>query len=229
MKKLFLSAFVTLLFVSAMGQNISKITLGETGNLNAITFDLDENVVVNLTQEGGIDTWGVDIYRGRYENPLSKMEAYTGRVEYYKDNDNEAFRGKIKYIGKTLITYYASFDDETHIGKIKSIGKINLDYHPKYENEAYTGRLKSAGALTFSYYPAFGKDPNTGKLKGVGNTNITYYGAFDDKEYKGKIKSIGHVSYTYYGSSETNKGLRGRIKSGSQIQPVNGIKFYIKM
>lgn len=228
MKKISLSVFVTLLFASAIGQHISKITLGETGNLTAISFDLDESVVVNLSQDGSIIDWGVDIYRGRGENWRNKLEDYTGKVEYYKENDNEAFRGKIKFIGRTLITYYASYDDETQRGKIKSIGPINFEYYPKYENEAYKGRLKSAGSVTFSYFQAFGNDPNSGKLKGVGSTALTYYGPFDDKSYKGKIKSIGSASYIYYSSSET-KELRGRLKSGSQIQPVNGIKFFVKM
>lgn len=229
MKKIVLAAFITFAFVSAMGQTLSRITINETGNLTAISIDLDESVVVNVSQDGSIGKWGTDLYRGRYQvNNLEKLEPYTGRVEYYTENDNEAFRGKLKFVGKTMFTYYASYDDETQRGKIKSIGPVKFEYYPKYENEAYIGRVKSVGSSLFTYFPAFGNDPNAGKLKGVGSADLTYYGQFDDKAYKGKIKSIGSSSYVYYPSNEANTSLRGRLKSGSQIQAVNGIKFYVK-
>ena len=73
-KKIFLVAFVTLLLATAMGQRISKITLSETGNLTAITFDLDESVALNLSQDGSIIDWGVDIYRGFGENFWKTLE-----------------------------------------------------------------------------------------------------------------------------------------------------------
>src|SRR6476661_7849296 len=107
MKKVFLVAFATMLVAQAISQSLSKIILTETGNLTAISFDLAENVVVNVSQEGSLGDWGIDLYKGRYEMNRPKLDPYTGRVEYYTENDNEAFRGKIKYIGKTLITYYA--------------------------------------------------------------------------------------------------------------------------
>lgn len=227
MKKIILLIIITMQLDLASGQNISKITLGETGYLTAITFNLDEGVILNLSQDGNIIEWGVDIYRGIGENYRNILEAYTGRTEYYKENDNEAFMGKLKFIGRTLISYYPSYEDEILRGKVKSIGLVKFDYYPKYENEAFKGKLKSAGIVPFYFFPSFGNDPNTGKLKGVGNTALSYYGPFDDKAYQGKIKSIGPVSYIYYGSSEI-KGSRGMLKSGSHIQAVNGIKFYIR-
>lgn len=227
MKKLILGGFAVLLFSIISAQTLSRVSLSETGSFLGVSVDLDENVLVNISVDGTIGDWGVDLYRGRNQLYMNKIEPYTGRMEYYKENDNEAYRGKIKFIGKTLITYYASYDEETLAGKVKSIGRINFDYYPKYENEAFVGRLKSAGSNAITYFPSFGSDPNTGKLKGVGSAALLYYGQFDDKAFRGKIKSIGSASFVYYASTERAE-LRGRLKAGSSIQAVNGIKFYVK-
>lgn len=227
MKKLLLGACIALLFSTASAQTLSRVSLSETGSFLGVALDLDENVLLNISVDGTIGEWGVDLYKGRNQLYMNKIEPYTGRKEYYKENDNEAYRGKIKFIGKNLITYYASYDDETLVGKVKSIGRVNFDYYPKYENEAFVGRLKSVGSTNITYFPSFGTDPNTGKLKGVGSAALAYYGQFDDKAYKGKIKTIGSASFVYYASSERAE-LRGRLKAGSSIQAVNGIKFYVK-
>ncbi len=227
MKRLLFLLCFTLATLFAISQNISKVTLGETGNMAFLSIDIDENIQINVSPEGSIAEWGIDLYKGRYQMNMTRLEPYTGRVDHYSEYDNVAYKGKIKYIGRTLVTYYASFDDEILVGKIKSIGKINLDYHPKYENTAYAGKLKSAGPLEITYYPAFGKDPNAGKLKSVGSASLTYYGPFEDKAFQGKVKSIGNINYQYFSSTERPE-YRGRLKSGSTIQPVNGIWFHIK-
>jgi len=61
----------------------------------------------------------------------------------------------------------------------------------------------------------------------MGNTNFVYYSSFEDKAFKGRLKSIDRFNYTYYSSME-RKEFQGAIKSGSQLQNINGIKFFVR-
>ena len=47
-----------------------------------------------------------------------------GREEYYPLTENEAYRGKVKYIGRTRFTYYTSDDKETLKGKVKPLAQL---------------------------------------------------------------------------------------------------------
>jgi hypothetical protein len=210
---------------NAAAQHVSKIILSEQGEMRAITINLDEDVIVNVSPDGKITEWGTDIYKS-VDHSFRPLQPYTGKTDTFR-NDDAGQKGKIKIIGKTSITYFASYEDEALRGKIKSIGALTFEYFPHYENKAYSSRIKRAGSLTFTFYPEFGNNPDQGKLKSAGLTAFTYYGPFDDKAYKGKLKSIGSSSYKYYGSGEMQE-RRGHLKSGNYIQAVNGIKFVIR-
>lgn len=225
MKKTFLS-FV--FFVAAnigFGQNISKITITGAGNLDFISFGLDENVQVYVSKDGKITKWGFDKYIGFQENYSDVLEPYVGRVEYYSPNDDEALKGKVKYIGRTLLTYYASYENESLNGKLKSIGTFNLDYYLSFEDKAFAGNLKSIGQQAITWYATYENAALRGKLKTVGPTSITYYGSFEDKAYRGKTRSIGSNTLTYYSSFEQYSGA---IKTGSPILNANGIKYFVR-
>lgn len=130
MKKFLFTIAVLLACMNVFSQRINKITLTDNGNANIITYALDEDVVLNISKEGNLVDWGVDRYAGRIDFMQRKLDPYTGRVEYYTENDNEAFRGKIKYIGKTLVTYFASFDNSVLVGRIKASETSNLNIIP---------------------------------------------------------------------------------------------------
>ena len=230
LKNSFIFALIVLACNIASAQNISKITLTNTPNQAAVAFDIDVdngNAIIKISETGAILKWGVDLYKNVIENYAEKLEAYAGRTGYYTDNDNEAFRGKIKYIGSTLITYYASYDGAEFQGKIKSIGSLNLEYYAAYADEVTRGKIKSIGSSAIAYYPAYENEAVKGKLKTIANTAISYYSSFDDKAIKGKVKSIGSASYTYYTSFDMPE-YRGSMKTGVQMQLINNIKYYVR-
>jgi hypothetical protein len=228
MKNIFiLIAFFCLSHVGS-AQRIHKIILSDKGATTTTCFLLNENVVIYLSQEGEIKEWGVDLYSDRPADYVNrKITPYGGRVEYYTEKDNEAFRGKLKYIGNVMITYYASFDEKSMVGKIKSIGTNTMSYYTAYDDPSAQGKLKSIGRMNFAYYSSFDNDAYKGKIKNAGSVGFTYYSSTDDKAYSGKIKSMNNMPFTYY-SSQDRVGLRGVQKSGNQLQVINGITYWIK-
>jgi len=226
MKKIIIAITLSLLFFTTGAQKISRITLAGNGNLEKIAFELGEYVVVNITKDGKLINWGVDNYIGRGENYYDKLTEYTGKTGYYSERDNEAFRGNLKFIGRTYFTYYASYDDEMLKGKIKSIGSISFDYFPSYENESYRGNLKNIGPLAVTWFSSFDNAAYKRKLKTLGITSFTYYSSHEDKLIQGRIKSIDRSTFSYY-SSYDKPEYRGGFKTGSPIVYVNGIKFFI--
>lgn len=225
MKKVFftISALFLLQFVNA--QHIARVTITGTGQVDVFAIGLDENVQLYLSKDGHISKWGFDRYIGYQENYNGDLDPYVGRVEYYTQNDDEALRGKVKYIGRTLLTYYASYEHDALKGKLKAIGSLNLDYYLEYEDAAYRGNLKSIGRQAVTWYAAYESKDLRGKLKNAGSALLTYYGSFEDKAFVGKIKNIGGFIFTYYSSFEQ---YSGSMKTGSTITNANGIKFFIR-
>lgn len=214
------------IFSIANAQNISKVTIKSNGNFEYFSIGIDNGITINLSKNGNILEYGAEIVSDRNQN-LTRLEKFMGRVENYTEFDNEAFRGKVKYIGMTQITYFASYDKEELRGKIRSIGTMVLDYYTKAENDLLSGYIKSIGSNQIQWYSNFDNEAMRGKLKSIGITNLTYYASYDDKAYQGKIKSIGNFSFTYYSSNERRE-YAGMMKTGTQNQYINGIRYYIK-
>jgi hypothetical protein len=225
MKMIFLAFTASFIFMIGYSQSISKITITNNGTIDVISIGLDENVQVYLTKDGNISNWGFDKFIGYQENYDGVLEPYMGRVEYYTQDDDEALRGKIKYIGRTLITYYPSYEREELKGKIKSIGSFIVNYYFSYDDRAFAGNIKTIGQQIITWYASYENEAVKGKLKAVGPTSITYYGSFEDKAYSGKIKSIGRFTITYYSSFEQ---YSGSVKTGTQLLNANGIKYFIR-
>ncbi len=225
MKKIFLFTAAIFFCMAAFAQRISKITITGNGMTGDIVIGLDENVQVYISKEGQISKWGFDRYIGNQENYNDQLDPYAGRVEYYSQNDDEALRGKVKYIGKTLISYYPSYEIESLRGKLKSIGSMSMDYYLAFDDKAMAGSLKTIGQQTISWYASYENEGLRGKLKAVGPTSIVYYGSFEDKAFRGKIKSIGSNNFIYYSSSEQ---YSGSMKSGALFVIANGVKFYVR-
>lgn len=225
MKKVVLIIAAALLTVSCFSQRVSKITIAGNGYADFFSIGLDENVEIYVTREGNISRWGYDKFIGYQENYSGVLDPYVGRIEYYSQLDDEALRGKIKYIGKTLITWYASYENEALKGKLKSIGTINFDYYLNYEDVSYRGLIKNLGQYSVTWYASYENEALRGKLKTVGSTLLSYYGSFEDKAYRGKIKSIDRFTITYYSSFEQ---YSGSVKTGAQILNANGVKYFIR-
>ena len=225
MKKILFAIAATFLFNITFSQDISKVTIGGNGQVDVFAFGLDQNVQVYVSKEGNITKWGFDRFIGYQENYNGNLDPYMGRVEYYTQNDDEALRGKVKYIGQTLLTYYTSYENDVLKGKLKAIGLVSLDYYLSYDDVAYRGNIKTIGRQTVNWYASYENDAIRGKLKNIGASALAYYSSFEDKAFRGKIKSVDRTSFTYYSSFEQ---YSGSMKTGSSIITANGIKFYVR-
>ena len=226
MAKLYLILIFTFLLAPAFAQNLAQITIDNRGKQDILTFLVDEFVVVNITKDGKIIDWGTE-YTSPQTGVYPKLEKYMGREEYYPSTDNEAYRGKVKYIGRTLFIYYTSDDNEALKGKVKMIGTNLLDYYTEYDDAAFKGYLRNAGPVSFTYYGSYNDEFYKGKIKSIGSTMVSYYGAIDDKAYRGKVKSIDRNLFTYY-SSFDRREFSGSMKTGSPMISSGSIKYIIK-
>jgi hypothetical protein len=226
MRKIFFSLLIVFATLSVQSQRLNKIILTDKGATTTTCFLLNENVVIHITQEGQIGEWGVDLYADRPVDYVNrKITPYGGRVEYYTEKDNAAFRGKLKYVGNVMFTYYADFDEKSMVGKLKSIGTNNFSYYTEYDDPTAKGKIKSIGRMNFAFYSSFDNDAFKGKIRNAGTVGFTYYASTDDKAFAGKVKSMNNMPFTYYSSQER---LKGAQKSGNQLQVINGITYWIK-
>lgn len=228
--KSFYVLFLLQLFVlSSAAQELKKITLQDNGDFTSFTFYLGESVILQLSKDGQIIKWGVDLYEsaGRNDNFYGKLEEYTGKSGFFTDLDDSSYRGKLKFIGRHYITWYASYESKSLQGKLKSIGNVPITYYESYEDEAYRGYVRSIGSQTITWHRSFDHETLRGKLKSVASTQLRYYGPVDDKAFRGKIKSIGNSNYTYY-SSLDRQGFGGSLKSGQMAVFEGGIKYSLR-
>lgn len=226
MKKLLFLSMMFQYGLDGFSQVLNQVSMSSGTTLTAFCFQTDQQVIIRVSPEGKILEWGTAMEQGRYGYYPGKLVPYMGRVDYYGNEADSAFRGKVKSIGSAMITYYASNQPGTEAGKLKSIGNAQLDYYMNYDNESYKGKLKTAGGLSISYYASFDNESFRGKLKSIGSTSITWLSNFDDKLNKGKLKSIGPVNYTWY-SQFDRKEFQGTLKTGTYSQLINGITYNI--
>lgn len=226
MKRIFLFTAAFIFCTVVYSQQISKIIITGSGQVNDIVIGLDENVQIYITKQGQISKWGFDRFIGtNQENFNDYLEPYVGRVEYYSQNEDEALRGKVRYIGKYMVTYYPSYEVESLRGKLRSIGTLNMDYYYTFEDKALAGNLKKIGQQQVQWYASYENEALRGKLKGIGYTTLTFYGSFEDKAFRGKIRSIGSNNYSYYSSAEL---FSGAMKTGATFVNANGVRFYVR-
>lgn len=226
MKKYYLLLPLFLIITNVFSQTLSHVTISGATTLKAFSFITSQQVIIKITPDGNMMEWGVEIDPTRNGYYWGKLDPYMGRVEYYGQESDEAFRGKVKSIGNCNITYYASSQPEIQKGKIKTIGSLQLDYYLNYDDINYKGKLKSAGSIAINYFSSYDNDAFKGKLKSVGTTSLTYYSIFDDRLNKGKIKSIGNFRVTWYNEFD-RKEFQGGMKSGSTMLKVNSVIYNI--
>ena len=208
-------------------QVINSISLSSGGDFETVAFDVGDGVIVHLSKTGTLVRWGAIAFANRNNNFPERLEAYTGKADFFVSTSDSAFRGKIQFIGRTYFTYFSSFENQYLAGKVKTIGNITFDYYREFENESFKGNVKSIGGQAVSWYPSFENSGAVGKLRSIGNTSLTYYGSFDEASFRGKVKTIGNVAYSYYGRNDLPQN-RGGLKTGSPTVNVNGITFLIR-
>jgi hypothetical protein len=228
MKNFFKAIFFLPFASSVYSQQLSQVTFSDASHLSYFSFLVDQEVLIRMTDEGKIIEWGTEtqsLRSGTYYAP--KLQAYLGRVEYYGNDVDSAFRGKVKSIGTCTIAYYSHYEEKTKVGKPRSLGTLMLDYYSNFDDAAFRGKLRFAGNLQLEYNSSLADEAYRGKLKTVGSTPITYYSTFDDKLIKGKIKNIGSFSYTWYTSYDRSE-LRGAMKSGLYRQNIGSVTYILR-
>lgn len=226
MKTFFILSVSLTISCFCSAQALSHVIFSNGTSFSSFYFLTDQQVVIKVSDQGKIIEWGNEVGLGRYYEEPGKLQPYMGRVEYYGQQFDSSYRGKVKSIGTCPITYYSSFDKADLAGKIKSIGTLMLDYFSDFENESIRGKLKTAGQTTFDYYTNFENEAIRGKLKSVGANTITYHSTFDDILIRGKIKSIGRFNYAWYTSFESNR-FHGGLKTGTRSQIIDGVSYII--
>jgi hypothetical protein len=228
MKRFILIALLFIIAQCGYSQQLSQVTFSGASSLSYFSFLVDQTVLIRISDEGKILEWGTEEQSIRSTNYYApKLQPYLGRIEYYGQDADSAFRGKVKSLGTCNITYYAHYDEPNKAGKVKSLGSLQMDYYSNFDNAAFKGKLRFAGNLVLEYYPSLADDAYKSKLKTVGSTPITYYSTFDDKLTKGKIKSIGTVSYTWYTSFDRSE-LGGAMKTGTYRLPIGSVTYILR-
>ncbi|MGH2565824.1 MAG: hypothetical protein ACRDE5_15005 [Ginsengibacter sp.] len=227
MRKISTLIIFTCFLIPAFSQKLAHIIIDNRGTSDVISFAIDESIFFNLTKDGKIIDWGVEDDRPGPKFFPPKLAKYMGREEYYSATDDEAYRGKIKYLGSALITYYTANDNEALKGKIKMIGSNFFTYYTAYDDAAFKGNIKTAGPVSFTYYASYDDESYRGKIKTVGATSLAYYGMIDDKAFRGKIKNIDRNAFTYY-SSYDRKEYSGMPKTPNQMAVSGGVQFLVK-
>ncbi len=228
MKRILLSLAILISTVNSFAQKIDLITLGGYGATANFYYETADKISIIFSKDGNIVEYGTQYDKATYGYYPGKLLKYMGRVDFYSQNENEAFRGKVKYIGLTMITYYGTYDDAALKGKIKSIGSTQFDYYMSFEDAAVKGNIKNVGGTSFAWCNSYENEAIRGKIRSIGNTRFDWYTSFDDKSLSGKIKSIDNYGFTYYTSFENNNGQKGFMKTGFQTKYINGINYYVR-
>lgn len=212
--------------IQVHSQELAQVTFSQGTTLSYISFVTNGDVLIRVSPDGNIMEWGTELQSLRNSDYYApKLQPYMGRIEYYGQEADSVFRGKLKAIGTAMITYYGSYETPEKIGKLRSIGTMIFDYYSQYDDKELRGKLKLAGTLPLEFYNSFDEQSLRGKLKAVGNSPITYYSSFEDRMVKGKIKSIGSIGYAWYTSLDLGRG--GALKTGTYRQSIGGVTYIL--
>jgi hypothetical protein len=225
MKLNLLPAILLLLFSHTYSQQLTQVNFSGGTNFLYFAIATNQNVLVRISDEGKIVEYGTEeqsLYNRNYYAP--KLRPFLGRIDYYGNESDTIFRGKIKNIGSCIFTYYPANDYPERAGKLRTAGSLMFDYYRKYEDALIAGKIKSIGSNAIMYYTSFDNEAFKGKLKMIGSTSITYYSSFDNTQLKGKLKTVGNYRYdwkTFFNGQQLSTSLN----SGYQRQVINGIAY----
>ena len=226
MKRNYLITVCSLLFFSGYSQQLSQVTFSGGSGFSWFSLSTNQNVLIRISADGKLIEFGTEEQSLNNRNYFApKLLPYTGRVDYYSNESDSAFKGKIKSIGACFFTYYPSTDYPEKIGKIKTAGSLLFDYYRISDDVLIRGKIKNIGMDNIAYNTSVENEALKGKLKLVGRTPITYASSFEDKAIKGKIKSIGSYQYIWYSSFDRSPGA---LKTGAQRQVINGVTYIIQ-
>lgn len=223
-------SLIIILLISLAGkisaQKLGQAVFSRGTVLSSVGFVTDQQVIIRVSEYGNLLEWGTEMESYRYNYQPGKLLPFMGRVDYYGQESDSSFRGKVKSIGTCFITYYPLSETAERAGKIKSLGMLQFDYFNQYDNAGFRGKLKAAGNYALSYYASYDNEAVRGKVKSIDNSPITYYTSFEDKVIAGKVKTISSFSFEWY-TSRDRKELQGSLKSGRYQQTINGVQYIL--
>jgi len=200
MRKIALLTSLLFIAAGAYSQELTHVTFSGGATLSFFSFRTDQDIILRISGDGKVQEWGTDPGPGRYYYDPRKLQPYLGRVEYFGQEYDSVFRGKVKSIGTCTFTYYDKYETASKIGKLKTIGRIPVDYYDNYEDAAYKGKIKFANNISISYYSTFDEKASIGKLKSIGSFEYIWFPSYD--RYRGGLKSgpitrvINNITYT---------------------------------
>src|ERR1041385_415126 len=170
---------LTILFLSvvlsSLGQTLAQVTFAGGANLSHFGFLTEQGVLIRVSPEGKILEWGNEVASERFGDYYSpKLQPFMGRVDYYGQESDSAFRGLIRSIGTCNITYYGTWEVESKRGKIRSIGSLILDYYDEFGNSLIRGKLRFIGSQIIEWFASYDEESVRGKLKSIANMPVTY-------------------------------------------------------
>jgi hypothetical protein len=226
MKTIF--CLISVLFITTCihAQQLSQVSFSGYSNVNWLAYGTDQDVLIRISPEGQVLDYGIEVKSQRYNYYAPKLQPYMGKIEFYGNDVDSMFRGKLRSIGICSLTYYASYEKDGRPGKLKSIGRVNFDYYNQFDDKMLQGKIKFAGTSQLQYYSSFDEENFRGKLKAIGSISLAYYSMFDDKLIRGRLKSIGTVNYIWYTSADRSD-LRGMLKSPAYRQNIGGITYIL--
>jgi hypothetical protein len=225
MKRFISILILSFLSCSLYAQKLKQVSFLDFYNLSYFTIATDQDVLIRIAPDGRIMEWGTEVvaYTGNYYAPT--LQPFMGRVEYYGDESDPYFKGKLKSIGTAFFSYYGPQDEEWRRGKLKSIGHLQFDYFSKYEDKTMQGKLKLIGMYLLDYYRSYEREELRGKLKAIGSMQVGYVSGFDDKNNVGKIKNVGSASFSWYTPYDY---IKGGLKSNNYRQTVGDITVVLR-
>ncbi|MGE5522018.1 MAG: hypothetical protein ACM3VS_18995 [Candidatus Dadabacteria bacterium] len=209
---------------SLYSQKLKQVSFLDGYNLTFFTVSTDQDVLIRIAPDGRLMEWGTELLsdRGNYYAP--NLQPFMGRVEYYGDESDVYFKGKVKSIGSAYFTYYGPQEDEAKRGKVKSIGHLDFDYYSRFDEKAMQGKLKMIGMYLLDYYRSYENKAVKEKLKSIGSMAVNYYG-FEDKNNEGKLKSVGTATFTWYTPFDY---IKSGLKSNNYRQSVGDITVVLR-
>ena len=78
-------AVVFILFagIAARAQDLTYVTFSGGATLSSFSFKTDQGVIIKISDDGKVIEWGTEM-ESRYPNYMpGKLEAFTGRIDYY--------------------------------------------------------------------------------------------------------------------------------------------------
>ena len=226
MKKQFMVLIVLFISTVCFSQKLGQVVFSKGTALSSIGFVADQQVIIRVSDDGSLLEWGMEMESYRYNYQPGKLLPFMGRVDYYGQESDSSFRGKVKSIGTCFITYYPLSETAERAGKIKSLGMLQFDYFSQYDNAAFRGKLKSAGNYLLTYFASYDNEAIRGKIKSIDSCPISYYTSFEDKVIAGKVKSICSVNFEWY-TSRDRRELQGSLKSGRYQQVISSIQYIL--